>query len=228
MSEFVKDEFLSSILNKTCYRAFCFDDDCRLPDDCEFAFVKTPQRAFSTMLIEAGFKKIETTVNLSLSVNKTGVEKDYNLSIQAKSEDATALKKLAKKLFVYDRWHEDPNIDDEIAQKLKECWIENYFLGTRGDICIVKKFDTKIAGFLLLIKKSSSFKIDLIGVDSNFQNLGVGRQLINEISHYTDDVSFKLEVTTQLKNSRALGFYKSLGFQPQSYFETWHFHKHNS
>jgi len=92
----------------------------------------------------------------------------------------------------------------------------------------VKKCDTKIAGFLLLIKKPSSFKIDLIGVDSDFQNLGIGRQLINEISHYIDDKSFKLEVTTQLKNSRALGFYNSLGFQPQSYFETWHFHKHNS
>ena len=228
MSKFVKDEFLSSILNKTCYCVFCFDGDCQLPDDCEFAFVKTPQRAFSKTLIESGFKKIETTVNLSLSVNKIGVQKDSNRSIQATLEDAAALKKLAKKLFVCDRWHEDPNIGDDIAQKLKECWIENYFLGTRGDICIVKKCDTKIAGFLLLIKKSSSFKIDLIGVDSDFQNLGIGRQLINEISHYTDDVSFKLEVTTQLKNSRALGFYKSLGFQPQSYSETWHFHKHNS
>lgn len=225
MSKFVKDEFLTSVFNKTCYRVTCTDGVCRLPDDCQFAYVKTQPRAFSTKLRKAGFRKIETTVNFSMSVRNISYQKKNTRPTRAKLEDAEALKKLAKNLFVYDRWHADPNIDDRVAKRLKECWIENYFLGTRGDICIVKKSNTTITGFLLVIKKSSSFKIDLIGVDSRFQGSGIGRQLINELSNYIADKSLKLDVTTQLKNSQALGFYNSLGFEPKSYLETWHFHK---
>ena len=224
MSKFVKDEFLTSVFNKTCYRVTCADGGCLPPDDCEFAYVKTQPRVFSTKLRKAGFRKIETTVTFSMSVKNISYQKK-SLPTEAKLEDAKALKKLAKNLFVADRWHADPNIDDRVARRLKECWIENYFLGARGDICIVKKSNTAIAGFLLVIKNSSSFKIDLIGVDSHFQGLGIGRQLINELSTYIGDKSLKLDVTTQLKNSQALSFYNSLGFEAQSYLETWHFHK---
>ena len=110
----------------------------------------------------------------------------------ASPQDSEALKKLAKNLFVHDRWHKDPNIDNKVAQRIKERWIENYFSGNRGDFCIIQKYDDVIKGFLLLVKKSSGFKIDLIGVDPQFQGLGVGRQLINEISHHTHEVSFEL------------------------------------
>ena len=224
MSKFVKDEFLTSVFNKNCYRVTCVDGGCQPPDDCEFAYVKTQPGAFSAKLRRAGFRKIETTVNFSMPVKNISYQKK-SLPTEAKLEDAKALKKLAKNLFVADRWHADPNIDDRVARRLKECWIENYFLGARGDICIVKKSDITVTGFLLVIKKSSSFKIDLIGVDSHFQGLGIGRQLINELSNYIVDKSLKLDVTTQLKNSQAMSFYNSLGFEPQSYLETWHFHK---
>lgn len=225
MSRFDEDLFLSSILSKKCYRGVEIDEVCIVPDDCEFAYVKTAPDQCSVLLTNAGFTKIETTVNFSKSVNKICAKKAEITTSLASAEDTETLKKLAKNLFIHDRWHRDPNINDGVARKLKEQWIENYFFGRRGDYCLVKKYNNFIAGFLLLIKKPNQFTIDLIGVDAQFQGLGVGRQLINEIAQHIQEPSFELNVTSQTSNTRALSLYESLGFEQKSKSDTWHYHK---
>jgi len=225
MSRFDEDIFLSDIFRKKCYQCVEINDVCALPDDCDFAYVKKVPDQLSALLASSGFTKIETTVDLSKEVNEIRTRKKETTTRLASTQDSEALKKLAKNLFVHDRWHKDPNIDNKVAQRIKERWIENYFSGNRGDFCIIQKYDDVIKGFLLLIKKSSGFKIDLIGVDPQFQGLGIGRQLIHEISHHTQEVSFELQVNTQVSNLQALNFYRSIAFKTQSQSETWHFHR---
>ena len=225
MSKFIEDVFLSSILQRKCYQMIPLNETFKIPFDCDFAHTKAPTEHYTDGLTAAGFKKIETSVSLTKSIkNANQSANKVSISLASKN-DSEDLKKLARNLFIHDRWHSDPKIDDEIAKKLKECWIENYFSGERGDLCLVSKANEVVNGFILLINNTSTVKIDLIGVDSKFQGQGVGRELLNSISRFVNTQSCVLNVTTQLSNERSLNFYYSFGFKLKSYSSNWHFHR---
>ena len=77
---------------------------------------------------------------------------------------------------------------------------------------IVCDYKKKILGFVLLLKKISSYQIDLIVVKKDKQSVGVGSSLINYINKRFLRAGVKLVAGTQSDNKKAISFYKNNGF----------------
>ena len=79
------------------------------------------------------------------------------------------------------------------AALIKKNWIQNFFLGKRGDALHVIKIKKKIIGFVLLIFKKKLLIIDLIAIRKKFQIKGYGTNLIKYInSYYINDFNNNL------------------------------------
>ena len=72
-----------------------------------------------------GFYIVDTNVQFSLS-DKISHENKSNLRF-ANYSDETQLRALARNAFKYNRFNRDPNISSEIASKIKEEWVGNFF-----------------------------------------------------------------------------------------------------
>ena len=141
----------------------------------------------------------------------------------AEEKQRQSIKKLAEENFVFDRFHSDPNICNELASKIKGQWIENYFKGERGDKCFVIKDSKTVKGFLLTVIRKNEVVIDLMAVDKKFRNDGVGKKLIDGmICHYNKDY-LNYSVGTQATNAASINLYQKCGFDITGYGLVWHY-----
>lgn len=68
---------------------------------------------------------MDTNIQFSLS-KKISSENNYNLRF-AKSSDEPQIRAIAKKSFKNSRFYKDPNISKNVANKIKEEWVGNFF-----------------------------------------------------------------------------------------------------
>ena len=91
----------------------------------------------------------------------------------------------------------------------KEYWESNYNTVKEVYIPIADSFIYEekgiIKGFISVIDKEF---IGALFVDNNYQGLGIGSKLIG----YVDSIYDELTLTVYKDNSRAVSFYKSIGF----------------
>ena len=91
----------------------------------------------------------------------------------------------------------------------KEYWESNYDTVKEVYIPIADSFIYEekgiIKGFISVIDKEF---IGALFVDNNYQGLGIGSKLIR----YVDSIYDELTLTVYKENSRAVNFYKSIGF----------------
>ena len=132
---------------------------------------------------------------------------------------------MAEEHFVFDRFHSDPNISNEIASRIKRQWIENYFNGTRGDKCFVVLNEMEVKGFLLTVIRENEVVIDLIAVDKKFRGQGVATKLINGMMSYYHQRFLIYSVGTQVSNVASINLYQKSGFNITGYGLVWHFFK---
>ena len=71
---------------------------------------------------------------------------------------------LAENSFIYDRFHKDIEIPNNMASDLKKRWVDNFFKGKRGNNLLVSDINGVLAGFILLIENKKEVIIDLIAV----------------------------------------------------------------
>ena len=101
----------------------------------------------------------------------------------------------------------------KFKNNFKKKWILNYFRKKRGDFLIVAYTKKTIMGFILLIKKKSYLRIDLIQTKSKFQKRKVASSLINFVNNNYLLKNQKIVAGTQDNNIEALKMYKNLGFK---------------
>ena len=118
---------------------------------------------------------------------------------------------IASNCFAQDRFHQDPAIENGVADQIKSEWVKNYFDGRRGTHMFVAKIKDQIVGFILLIVADATATIDLIGVQKKFHGQGVGRALIDEGIRQIE--SRQWIVGTQANNYASLSLYHALGFK---------------
>lgn len=124
---------------------------------------------------------------------------------------------IAGSCFRFSRFHLDPLVSPELANRVKAEWIENYVRGKRGEGLFAALDGGKPAGFLAVIAAEEAgkkvFVIDLVGVAASAQGRGIGRSLtrffINEFRGRCDD----LRVGTQAANIPSMRLYESCGFR---------------
>lgn len=216
------DPWLTGKLGKNVFR-LAAEDGC--PGDGEldaaaagecliYAKVAVEDLEAVQWLEARGFRIVDTNITLErLIENFPAVSLSSGVNIrQARPEDADAVADLAGRAFTWSRFHKDPLVPDETANRIKADWARNFFDGGRGDAMVVAERAGRIVGFnQLLCPREDLLVIDLIGVDTASRGKGIGGGLVREAAALAPR-NGTLRVGTQLANTGSLRFYQDYGF----------------
>ena len=171
-----------------------------------------------------GFRLIETTVQLRRDPDPADADEIAAEIRVALGDDADACAEIARAVFIADRYHADPMVDDRLADELKEAWARNDVNG-RADRTFVWEDADTVCGFVGCVMSDHAMTIDLIAVGDGHQGRGIGRALLGAaFSHYLREGECReFLIATQADNLGALALYKSLGFAETGRLKTYHF-----
>lgn len=171
-----------------------------------------------------GFRPIDRHVTFRFTGgNKAESATPHVIARDARTEDRGVVIDIARRSFLFSRFHADDAIADDVANDIKAAWAENYFRSERGDGMIVAERDGQVAGFLLFLRNSSGQIIDLIAVSDTYRGMGIGRALVTECKRRLP-VGGVLTVGSQEANGPSMKFYDALGFRPIKTEVTLHYH----
>ena len=229
MNKITSDEWLSNIVGKPVYELKEFETNLKqndLPSGEIFIWTKIPVDNIDKLvcLQKLGFYIVDTNVQFSLS-DKISIKNKFNLRF-ANSSDESELRVLASNAFKYNRFNKDPNISNEIASKIKEEWVGNFFLGKRGKWMIIIEDNSNITGFLQLISKNqNTIVIDLIAIDEKNRGKGLAKEMISYAYENCLKKDGTIEVGTQIANTPSIKLYSKLSFHMNSASYVLHMHK---
>lgn len=222
------DSWLTSIFCHDVFRVIdiehdplvSVDDLTRVSDSHQvFFYVKVPVERLDLVqdLNKSGFKVVDVNVTFECIPRETEIDLLSPIIIRvAHQEDCDATLDIAGTCFSYSRFHLDPHVSNDRANLIKREWVANYFKGERGEQILVAERDAKPIGFLAIIKIISGNKtirvIDLIGIQSDYQRMGVGRQLVDFFINDSVGKCNILRVGTQIANVPSMNFYQQCGF----------------
>jgi ribosomal protein S18 acetylase RimI-like enzyme len=179
-------------------------------------------------LTAAGFAVVNVTVTLG---RKPAPPPDAPGGFEVRPASAEAdggVLDIAERGFTKTRFHLDPLIPAEVANRIKRDWAENSLTGGRGDGMIVAVRDGVPVGFIATLAAETdagrSRVIDLIAVDEQARGAGAGRALVASLLASADDEFDDVRVGTQAANSAATRFYERLGFTTLSSAYDLHLH----
>lgn len=139
----------------------------------------------------------------------------------ATENDADACAEIAGRCFSLDRYHADPELDNDAADESKRAWARNNLTG-RGDTSFIADFRGQVMGFNLCLRGEDWALIDLIAVAPEAQGLGLGKALVEAaIRHYAGTVPV-LRVGTQTTNEASMAIYAANGFTKTNEMVTFH------
>jgi len=236
---FKKDRWLSDVLNKNVFILFNFldvDEDSLLLSFNELNNQYLNQDLFIFVKVKTGFIRcINKIENLGFRLIDTNIlfkrnadlyyKKNLKNNICIKFADSShkiSVGKIAYNNFTYSRFHLDPLIKKSQADHIKKNWVENFFLGKRGDYMVIAFYNDKPIAFLQLIKKENKLIIDLIAVSHNYRGESIGSSMISFACENIE--SEKITVGTQISNLPSIKLYQSLGFNPISSDYVFHYH----
>jgi ribosomal protein S18 acetylase RimI-like enzyme len=174
------------------------------------AKVDIGDRLRTEALIRAGYMLVETAVMLAKDIARVRCD---NAQLRfAEPSDAPGVCPIAGCAFRQSRFHMDPLIGREAADRIKARWAGNYFSGQRGTHMVVALDGSTTAGFLLLIARGEELVIDLVGVLPSHQGRGIGRAMLDFAAARVEGPR-RFIVGTQLCNVRSLAYYTGRGFQ---------------
>lgn len=189
-----------------------------------FIYCKVPAADITTskLLEGLGFYIVDNNVTFE----KVGADESLPVSDRvrlARPDDRCEVSRIAGENFRYTRFHLDPGIPKELADKIKRCWVENFFTGKRGDEMIVSETDGCVKGFNLLLLRDEDVVIDLIAVDSSARRRGVSTDMIGFIGKLHPKAR-RVVVGTQVSNIPSIRLYEKLGFRMFQSTNVFHFH----
>ena len=187
-----------------------------------FCYFKTNNKVNINYTKKIKFKLIEKSITFKLKIiNKYTFSENCRL---VEKKDKNFIIKLSKKSFTNSRFFQDDNISKKLAKKIKENWINNYFLGKRGNKIIVYEENNKIYGFILLIQNKNTLIIDLIAVDKRKRGKKIGTMLLESSINFFRNCKYVI-AGTQENNIQAIKFYKKNNFFIFQKGYTFHRHK---
>lgn len=179
------------------------------------AKVPTPDTACVAALEGLGFRVVDTNVQLERELAapwpKSPTAAGYAVGWSA-PEDQEAVAHLAGQSFRSSRFHLDPRIPREAADRVKACWAANFFSGERGNAMAVAHREDEAVGFLLLLHAGSELVIDLVATGAEHRGRGLAAAMIRFAARKCPDFE-TLVVGTQVANTPSLRLYEKLGFR---------------
>ena len=233
-----RDAFLGSILGQPAYKIneFIESIDLKYLEDknygkkSSFLYTKVASSNLTSLRLfkNSGFKNIEENITLErngggANINKPFRHRQHYKIRLAQEGDKNFVEEIAKASFSHDRFHQDPKIDNSLADKIKKQWAGNFFSGKRGDSMIVTTANNRPVAFLLLLLEKQNTVIDLIAVSQEHRKKGLSSQMIGyAMQKFSANVRWR--VGTQSTNIASIRLYESLGFQTTGYQYVLHKH----
>ncbi len=223
--KFVPDRWLSGIFGYDVFRLNIGEHESINPDTV-FSREPLPRRAFyyvkvpvtsvaqAGALTHAGFRIVDVNVTFERGPAEITLD-DEILVREVTREDEAGVLEIAGSSFVYSRFHLDPFISKDLADKIKREWIVNYIRKQRGERLLVAEADGRPAGFLALLVTGDVEKvgvIDLIGVAKDMRGRGVGRRLVEYHIQDAYQKYSRLIVGTQIANVPSMRLYAKCGY----------------
>jgi ribosomal protein S18 acetylase RimI-like enzyme len=176
-------------------------------------------------LVNAGFRIVDVNVIFERQP-AAGPARDQSILVRdIQPADETAALEIAHTAFRYSRFHLDPLLAKELANRIKREWVANYIRGQRGERLLVAEVDGKIAGFLALLETSDQTGvIDLIGVANDMKGRGGGRSMVQHHVHESVGRYQRLIVGTQIANLPSMRLYEHCGYHISSAAYVLHAH----
>lgn len=237
------DPWLTSIFGHDVFRVIDIEhgpsisvDNLTQASDSQqiFYYVKVPVARLDLVhaLNKSGFKVVDVNVTFECMPRVTEIDLSSRIIIRgARPEDRDATLDIAGTCFTYSRFHLDPLISNDRANLIKREWVANYFKGERGEQILVAERDAKPIGFLAITKVISGDKsirvIDLIGIQSECQRMGAGKQLVDFFINDSVGKCNILRVGTQIANMPSMNFYQRCGFHITESAYVLHAHVHD-
>jgi ribosomal protein S18 acetylase RimI-like enzyme len=208
------DLWLADLLERPCYAAdpLRLSKPCDLPPAPAFIYTKVPASDGATMrrLRGLGFSEICTNVTFrgrpaSMPAGQVSVR-------LADAGDEAAVCSIARRSFLFDRFHRDPAIG-AAADRIKEAWAGAFFTGARGEWMIVAEIAGAAVGFAQILKTGqNAITIDLIAVDATFRGRGAARAMI-ALAQRPAGGAPVITVGTQQENLPSMQLYSALGLE---------------
>ena len=230
----VHDQWLSQVLKRPVYKII-IDASFQKDNVKKFINEELPEKAFlyakvavtniaaAQCLEGLHFHLIDTNVIFEKSV-LTKYQTKENTSVRfADPHDQEQTVMLARRSFIFSRFHLDHNIPRDLANTVKAQWVKNYFTGQRGTHMVVAAIDDRIKGFAQLIQEDDLLTIDLIAVDIEARNRGIAGDMIAFAECHCRGIK-RLRAGTQMANFPSIRFYEKMGFKMTETFYVFHYH----
>lgn len=236
------DQWLALILRRDVYRltvdneslSHAGDQVSAKYDDLLRDLTRTPVFIYSKVstespsavrfLEERGFNLVDTNVIFDKLIAPTHHFEGHCAVRLAAPEDQSHVVDLARRSFVYSRFHLDRAFPSKVANMIRAEWVKSYFTGNRGNEMVVALAEGVIVGFLLLLHGSDgSLTIDLIAVDENHRRKGVAKDMIAYAESQCHGFA-QIRVGTQLANIPSIRLYEAMGFKVATADYVFHYH----
>ncbi len=178
-----------------------------------FYQAKTPLDAIARIaeLCRLGFYFVDANLQIERPAGPPPAVESRVTVGRARPDQHDAVLDLAKRSFSSDRFHLDPGVSPEAADRIKRGWVQSYFEGSRGEWVLVAESDDRPVGFLCMLNRSL---MDLMAVDPDFRGGGVaGAMTARAIA---DAADAPMRLGTQAANVGATRLYERLGFLVRS------------
>ena len=220
MGSWQTDVWLSQQLGRPAYR---FHDGSLgdLPPSPCFCYAKLSETdtELSRVLGAAGFYLVETLLTFMKKPSQDGVM-DSRLR-EARASDCQSVTRIAERSFRFSRFHADPNLNQDLANRIKAAWAGNFFQGQRGHRMLVAEEHGHLCGFILLVENPQATAVDLIAVDPAFQGQGLGTALLSA----AERKGRRILAGTQKANFASCQMYQKCGYTTDKSESVFHLHR---
>jgi len=169
-----------------------------------------------------------SVVDVNLTFVHRGLRSDATSSVlvePARPEQRDALVDAAGRCFRFSRFHLDPLLPNDLADRIKREWVRSYVAGRRGVELLAAVDDGEPVGFLAVLESDGARSIDLVGVAPEAQGHGAGRALVRAFVERHAADGRELRVGTQAANVVSVRLYESEGFSLASAAYVLHLHR---
>jgi ribosomal protein S18 acetylase RimI-like enzyme len=176
------------------------------------------------VLEQSGFITVDGIVTFGRRAPSQPIEiQNQDITIRlATQADAEAAAEIARSAFIYDRFHADPAIPSDVADRLHFEWVRNSCSGVAADAVVLGFVGGELAGFVTCKIQSDSEKylgekigtVVLVATREGYRGKGVAASLTAaSVNWFATRGVTVIEVGTQLRNTPASRLYQRCGFE---------------
>jgi len=180
----------------------------------------------SIFLEERGFRFIEIVYRPQLTavLEATFPEDDLEIS-RATESDLTAIEEIAGSAFRTDRFHLDPRVDNDFADRRYRRWVRISLQHPRQRLLKIREAGSIAAFFIVERLPDGRCYWHLTAIAPSMQRKGLGKRIWRAmIMHHRSEGIDRIETTISAHNVAALNLYAGLGcrFQPPAMTFHWY------